>query len=297
MISVKIQFFSFFFFFMMSVYSFGETSYPLIANLSYRDPVFKQYIQEVEKAYMDIAQNRDINLQVYTYFAQKDEKLILLAARCNLPYETIAAINFLPTIDAVIPVGTKIYLPTVPGLFIPHKAETTLEVILQKKLFDLNQQISYTIGESQFYFLKGERLSGTERAFFLDTALRSPLPQGILTSSFGFRVSPISGNNHLHGGVDLAAPIGTPVLAARVGTVKVANFDAIYGNYIIMSHENNTESLYAHLDSISVKKNETVNRGAVIGKVGTTGASTGPHLHFEIRQDGQKQNINHLFVK
>ncbi|MGL4982380.1 MAG: M23 family metallopeptidase [Treponemataceae bacterium] len=276
---------------------FSQTHYPHIKNLNYRDPIFKQYIQEVEKSYMDIAQNRAITLQIYTYVAQKDEKLISLAARCNLPYETLAVINLLPTVDALIPVGKIIYLPTVPGLFIPARAQTTLEIILHKKLFDLNEQISYTVGERQFYFLKGERLSSTERAFFLDTALRSPLPQGVLTSSYGFRVSPISGNDHFHGGVDLAAPTGTSVLAARTGLAKHVGFDAVYGNYIVLHHENNTESLYAHLDSIDISKNETVNRGAVIGKVGSTGASTGPHLHFEIRQDGQKQNINHLFLK
>ncbi|MBQ5780867.1 MAG: M23 family metallopeptidase, partial [Spirochaetaceae bacterium] len=164
------------------------------------------------------------------------------------------------------------------------------------KQFDISKEICYIIGGDEFYFLKGERLSQTERAFFLDSSFVSPLPHGVLTSKFGSRVSPISGKEHFHGGVDLAAPSGTPVLAAKGGTVSVVGYNDVFGNYIILRHLDSMESIYGHLLSADVTKGTVVNRGQVIGKVGSTGASTGPHLHFEIRANGKAQDVNNMFI-
>jgi murein DD-endopeptidase MepM/ murein hydrolase activator NlpD len=98
----------------------------------------------------------------------------------------------------------------------------------------------------------------------------------------------------MHGGIDLAAPEGTEVYAAKSGTVLELGEDPILGNYVIISHENNMVSLYGHLSSISASLNEDVPSGAVIAKVGTTGQSTGPHLHFELRQNGQRRDPSRL---
>ena len=110
---------------------------------------------------------------------------------------------------------------------------------------------------------------------------------GTLTSNYGYRIHPISGQRKMHTGIDLAAPAGTPVLAAESGTViLVKNLSTGYGHYVIISHGSNIATLYAHMSSINVSVGQTVSRGQQIGGVGTTGSSTGNHLHFEVRVNG-----------
>lgn len=106
-----------------------------------------------------------------------------------------------------------------------------------------------------------------------------------ISSVFGWRVHPILQTWRFHSGDDLAAPIGTPVLATRDGRVTVADFLGGYGLTVILRHDDNKlESRYGHLSQIAVKPGEWVKQGEVIGLVGSTGNSTGPHLHFEMRQ-------------
>ncbi|MBW4520062.1 MAG: peptidoglycan DD-metalloendopeptidase family protein [Scytolyngbya sp. HA4215-MV1] len=113
-----------------------------------------------------------------------------------------------------------------------------------------------------------------------------PLPiPAIITSAFGWRVHPISGAMRFHSGTDLGAPLGTPVLAAYTGQVALADFLGGYGLTVALEHQKGKEqTLYAHLSEIFVKPGEWVQQGTVIGRVGSTGNSTGPHLHFEFRQ-------------
>jgi murein DD-endopeptidase MepM/ murein hydrolase activator NlpD len=107
----------------------------------------------------------------------------------------------------------------------------------------------------------------------------------VITSAFGWRIHPITGASRFHYGTDLGAPMGTPVLAAYSGRVAIADFMRGYGLTVMLRHNNNTaESLYAHMSEIFVQSGEWVEQGQVIGRVGSTGNSTGPHLHFEFRE-------------
>lgn len=111
------------------------------------------------------------------------------------------------------------------------------------------------------------------------------------SSPFGYRIHPISGVKKLHTGIDLAAPKGTPVLAAESGTViTVKELSTGYGHYVMISHGSNIVTLYGHMSAIYVSVGETVSRGQQIGGVGTTGSSTGNHLHFEVRVNGSPVN-------
>ncbi|MEO1300478.1 MAG: M23 family metallopeptidase, partial [Cyanobacteria bacterium J06636_16] len=112
--------------------------------------------------------------------------------------------------------------------------------------------------------------------------LATPAP---ITSLFGWRTHPIFGDRRFHSGTDLGAPTGTPVLAAKDGEVSVADYLGGYGNTVILRHEDGTqETRYAHLSQILVNTGEKVKQGEVVGLVGSTGNSTGPHLHFELRE-------------
>ena len=110
--------------------------------------------------------------------------------------------------------------------------------------------------------------------------------QGKVTSGFGYRIHPITGNRSFHTGVDLAAPEGTPIAAAYGGTVEDTGYTSGRGNYILLSHGDNLQTMYCHLSEIGVQAGDTVDAGETIGLVGTTGMSTGPHLHFELRVSG-----------
>lgn len=102
-----------------------------------------------------------------------------------------------------------------------------------------------------------------------------------VTSSFGWRTHPITGRQHLHGGIDIAAPNGTPILAAKAGVVVISQYGSSYGNYVVLSHPDGTRTLYAHMSQRNVSAGDTVRQGQTVGLVGSTGSSTGNHLHFE----------------
>jgi murein DD-endopeptidase MepM/ murein hydrolase activator NlpD len=109
-----------------------------------------------------------------------------------------------------------------------------------------------------------------------------PLPYAVpVTSGYGWRINPVTGDSAFHSGIDLGAPFGTPVLAAKAGRVQFAGWAGGYGNLIELSHDN-MGTRYAHLAAIYVAPGQRVARGQQIGIVGSTGRSTGPHLHFEI---------------
>ena len=106
-----------------------------------------------------------------------------------------------------------------------------------------------------------------------------------ITSFFGWRTHPITGDARMHSGTDIGAPMGTPVIAALAGRVLLSDFLGGYGMTIALEHSDGTQqTLYGHLSEIFVKPGEMIQQGAVIGRVGSTGNSTGPHLHFELRQ-------------
>ena len=120
------------------------------------------------------------------------------------------------------------------------------------------------------------------------------VPNVYVSSPYGMRTHPITGEYKMHSGIDFSAPNGTvnlkPILAVKDGTVIFAGTRGGYGNYIIVDHGKGITSCYAHCSSISVTKGQTVKQGQTIGKVGDTGSSTAPHLHFEIRIDGATTN-------
>ena len=124
-----------------------------------------------------------------------------------------------------------------------------------------------------------------------------PVNATYITSVFGPRTHPITGQYKNHSGTDIAASYGSAIYAAASGTVTVAggNDPYGYGNYVVIYHPNGTTSLYAHMSSVAVKEGQTVSQGQVIGYVGSTGASTGPHLHFEIAANGTRVDALQFF--
>ena len=116
-----------------------------------------------------------------------------------------------------------------------------------------------------------------------------------VSSPFGYRIHPVLGIKKLHTGIDIPAPTGTPTVAVSSGTVIYSGVQGSYGNTVMIQHDNGLVSLYAHNSSLVVKVGDQVKKGQVVAKIGSTGRSTGPHLHFEIRVNGTAQNpLNYL---
>jgi murein DD-endopeptidase MepM/ murein hydrolase activator NlpD len=116
---------------------------------------------------------------------------------------------------------------------------------------------------------------------------RMPLQGATLTSDYGMRTHPVLGGRRNHKGIDLAAASGTPVYASADGVVGKAEWFSSYGNYIQIEHGGEMQTRYAHLSGYAVAAGEQVRKGQLIGYVGSTGRSTGPHLHYEVRVAGE----------
>lgn len=137
----------------------------------------------------------------------------------------------------------------------------------------------------------------TARVKFLSVPNESPLSDIIAVSNFGNRIDPFTGRQASHEGIDFVAPTGTPILAAAAGVVVEAKWHPGYGNMVEIEHNNKTTTRYAHASRVLVKPGDIVRLGEKIALVGSTGRSTGPHLHFEVRVDGVAKDPNKFLEK
>ncbi|RYZ29975.1 MAG: M23 family metallopeptidase [Chitinophagaceae bacterium] len=117
-----------------------------------------------------------------------------------------------------------------------------------------------------------------------------------IASGFGYRVDPVYKTIKLHAGLDFAAPQGTPIYATADGTIKLAGFsDGGYGNHVVINHGYGYETVYGHMVRIKARTGQRIKRGEIIGWVGSTGKSTGPHCHYEVHKNGQKLDPVYFF--
>ena len=129
-----------------------------------------------------------------------------------------------------------------------------------------------------------------------ESGFQWPLPgYTTLSSLFGSRIHPITGKRHNHTGIDIPAPKNTKILASKSGVVATSTYNSSYGNYVVVSHSDGTSTLYAHMNKRNATVGQTVSQGQVMGYVGTTGSSTGNHLHFEIRVNGSRMDPVNYF--
>ena len=274
--------------------------YPRIDTLDSRDVLFRQ-LQSDLQAYFQ-ADSRLVGresvsfpaLRVYSYRLAEGMDLLSLSARLNLPYDCIATLNGLDNPEAVRP-DLLILIPNQPGIFLWKDPESTFQEIVasisentRAGAEPVRLEMRGSLRDLLFY--RGASFTPIERAYFLNILFRFPLPFGRLTSGYGTRDNPFTGDSEFHKGIDLAAPRGTEVMAARDGEVAMVGFDPILGKTVIVNHEAGYQTIYGHLEEISVRPNDPVRSGTIIGAVGTTGYSTGPHLHFEIRRRGSSRD-------
>ncbi len=163
-----------------------------------------------------------------------------------------------------------------------ESAAASMDSAIKKKEAELAAQIAALLAAQ----------GGTVSA----TGFMWPLPAyNTLSSLFGGRVNPITGSSESHTGIDVPAPSGTPILCAKAGVVIISEYHYSYGNYVVVSHGGGQTTLYAHMVSRGVAEGTVLNQGDAVGYVGTTGHSTGNHLHFEIRFDGTRYDPVNYF--
>jgi len=183
--------------------------------------------------------------------------------------------------------GEIILIPNMKGIFINVKEDDTIFSYSSEYkvppdfIMEINDLQSNSLVPGMKIFLPGVKFSNIERAYALGEAFEKPV-RGRLTSRYGYRRDPFTGKRSFHTGIDIANRVGTKIHAANSGRVVYTGSREGYGNTIIIEHSFGYRTYYAHLSEIRVIKGKKVQKGDVIGLIGSSGRSTGPHLHFEI---------------
>lgn len=271
---------------------------PRIERLSSNDPVYRQLQADIRDFYVQSARAEENPLpaappSIYAYEVQENEDFLRVQARLTLPQSTLITLNRLES--ANVDPGTVLLVSNTPGLFVASSPRNELEDYLREsRRAELEDgiRVNLTIDgvATSFVFLPGADFRSDERLVLLGLRFRNPVPFAEITSLFGPRVDPFTGRRAMHRGVDLSAPVGTPIYAARGGTVVDRGYDRVYGLYVVIAHEQNYQTYYGHLDTAVVELQDAVSSGMMIGTVGDSGLSTGPHLHFEIRASGRHRD-------
>ena len=193
--------------------------------------------------------------------------------------------------------GQRLKIPSIDGIFYTVKNGDSLNSIASRykiklsDLLDVNEISSEILVKGQQLFLPGVGMDQSALKNAMGDIFKLPVASKFRwTSPYGWRIDPIANVRSFHTGVDMACPSGTPVLAAMSGKVITTGVSRVYGNYVIIDHGNGYQTLYAHLSKIIAVKGQWVSQGTRIGLVGSTGYSTGPHLHFTVYKKGQLIN-------
>ncbi|MGO9310196.1 MAG: peptidoglycan DD-metalloendopeptidase family protein [Spirochaetia bacterium] len=231
------------------------------------------------------------SLKVIPYRTQSGDSLSRIASRFRLNVDTLVSWNNIRD-GRGIPTGSVLNIPNADGLkYVVHRGDTLQGIAHSwgvdfNGLLDRNMLTSSVISVGQELFLPGARMNPNELSRILGNLFMYPV-QGRISSYFGERPDPFTGVPNFHNGVDIVNAPGTPILAAMAGTVAETGFNYSYGNYVILKHAGLYQTLYGHLTRSVVVRGEKVQQGDKIGELGTTGYSTGPHLHFSIFHNGQ----------
>jgi murein DD-endopeptidase MepM/ murein hydrolase activator NlpD len=212
-----------------------------------------------------------------------------IARKYHVRMETIIAMNDLASARYLRP-GQVLEVPDTDGTYVTLKKGDTISGICREYELELTDLVNANPGVDVSNLQLGQRLfipgSGA-----LSHLFRFAWPvHGRISSRYGMRIHPVYRRRMMHTGLDIAAPHGTTVRAALAGRVRFVGWKGGLGKTVIVEHPNGYETTYGHCSKILVNRGEEVDKGERIAKVGTTGISTGPHLHFEVRKGGKRQN-------
>jgi len=246
--------------------------------------------------------NKKVNFDAYNlpqfrlikYKVKRGDSLFGIAHKFNTTIDAIITANRLRN-AYYLQISKILQIPNMPGVFYTVKRRDNLSKIASKyhssvnKIADINDLESQLIKKGQRVFIPNASLSNWDRAVALGNIFKSPV-KGRLTSRMGFRKDPFTGRIAYHPGIDIANRTGTPIYASQFGRIIYTGYRGGYGRTVMIAHPKGYVTLYGHLSRILVRRGQVVKQGQVIAKMGNTGRSTGPHLHFEIHQNGKLVN-------
>jgi len=255
---------------------------------------FASLLVEMDQAELEGYQ-RPRMLLFETHSIQRGEVIGNLAINFGLNEDTILSVNNVRN-ARLLQIGQVLRIPNQDGIMSTVLEDDTLETIAERYRSDAeairvaNQLFSEAALPGSTLFIPGGRLSWEERQEINGDLFMWPVA-GRITSGFGWRRDPFgSGRREFHNGIDIAARMGTPIRAAMGGRVSTTGFDHVLGNFVIVTHPRGYRTLYAHMSRISVRQGAFIGAGERIGYVGSTGRSTGPHLHFTVFRQGSVIN-------
>lgn len=232
-----------------------------------------------------------LRLTVGSHRVARDETLDQIARRYGIRIETLISINGITNVRR-LQAGATLKIPNLDGVAYLVRRGDSLSSIAAAHglsvldLIDANDLASQTLSPGQALFLPGARMSSTELKKALGTLIEWPV-RGRISSNFGYRSNPFTGVRQFHNGLDIVAPEDSPVKAAMDGRVAETGYSAVFGNFVILSHTGSYQTLYAHLSAIRVRQGQILSQGSVVGLLGSTGYSTGAHLHFGLFAGGK----------
>ena len=237
-----------------------------------------------------------IGMKYDEYIIEEGDNLTTISRKIGANLDTLVSVNKITNANRLRP-GQKIVIPNRNGLLYTIKKDESIEEIAERYDVSLNRVLSFNkisdpndIEVGDDIFLPGAKYTLDERIDKFGQMFSIPTTITRISSVFGYRVHPITGVRTKHMGVDIPGRLNTPVYAARKGKVIFAGYSGGYGNLVIVRHDKGYTTYYGHLNSITTRVGSTVGVGVMIGRMGSTGRSTGSHLHFEVRRNGVALN-------
>jgi murein DD-endopeptidase MepM/ murein hydrolase activator NlpD len=236
----------------------------------------------------------DRGLYYSSYQVTRGDTIGGIADRFNVTPDTVISFNDIQNARALRP-SQLLKVPSMAGIVYAVKegdsvgSVASANKISADRIIEANGLMSETLSPGQILFLPDARLASFRLREISGDLFRWPA-RGWITSWYGYRNDPFSGNRSFHNGLDIGVDAGTPVLAAMEGVVAETGYSPINGNYILISHHSGWSSFYGHLQTISVRPGQAVSTGSRIAYSGNTGYTTGPHLHFSVFKYGRSVN-------
>lgn len=274
---------------------------------STKGPVTEEILDEMAENSSGVSENvtfeESYNLSYFAYRVRSGDMIGKIAEAFDISSDTIISVNNIRN-SRLLQIGDYLKIPTMPGiLYTTKKDGESIESVAEKYKIDSKKcsvvnhvEVDAALAAGTTLFVPDAELDWVTRQEINGDLFRKPIhARWYKSSSFGWRASPFTGARSYHSGVDMACPMGTSIYAALPGKVTATGYNSTYGNYVIVAHHSGYKTLYGHMSAILCHTGNYVTQETRIGKVGSTGLSTGPHLHFTVFKNGKQVNPENLW--
>ena len=270
---------------------------PSIRDVDSRDFFYSQYMDDEARESVSGAKGGPGNtpLKLFSYRIGKNDSLSRIAKKMGVSISSLISVNRLS--DAhMLRVGQKLVIPNQKGVYYKVRKGDSVSRVAKRYKVSIdsirlaNGLINDEINKGEDLFIPGGKLSSWQMEKALGLIFRRPASGGWISSGFGYRRNPFTYRHQFHPGIDIALPYWSKIRAIKSGRVLFSGWRGGYGKLVVVRHSRGYSSRYGHMIRYVVRRGQWVRRGQLLGYVGSTGYSTGPHLHFELRRWGKLLN-------